>query len=749
MAMLSNDYRIGSSSNPTYRFRNDKISSGTTKGNFTVDILGNELAIDTFSVVVRRNVDAPLVYNPSGTPNAYLTTDQKVYLLKKPNGYKQNFLKDIAPATPVYWYVAGEVMYKGYIQSVQRVGKYLYKITCFSGIGLIDAKTHFGGLYAGESASTVLASIIGNSFQYTVAADVAAVTVYGHLPYDTARNNLHRLLFALGAVLMRQANGNYQVAFLSNAMTNIPRSRVMLNGKTEYTIPADSVEVTEHAFFALNSDEVVSLFDNSNGASVSNQLVVFDNPVHDLTVSGNLTISESSVNHAVVSGVGVLSGKQYTHNMMIIKLGSGNNNVRKVESNELVSFANSYYVAKRVYSYYTSTRKVDAKIVLDSEKPGQLLALRDSFGDPTNAYLVNTDLLVTSMKAAQCRLISGFVPGSNGNNYTNRVLIASNTTWKVPSGITRIRIVLIGGAQGGQGGYDGEAGADNTTTPGLTFVSDSETRAYLYENGDQPISQGGQAGSPGAKAAFLVSDQTVVANDQIAIVVGVGGAGGARNGGLGSDGTPSTAQCSRFGTLSSANGVSTYEGYNDPVSGITFSVDGETGINGGNGGQVSPYGWQPTGAGRGESVETWSGGNGGTGVHDQTDGQYFVLEEWDASAGAGGGAAYGSNGSNGTNGTKVSHSYQQGQTTILEWYLTSGNGGNGANAVAPSQPTIYGQGGNGGNGGGAGGNAGGLKHFKETGYNSRTTKLFVGSGGVGGQGSAGSQGGNGCVLIYY
>lgn len=761
MAILSNDIRVGSASRPTYQWKDEKIALGTPKGIFSVDILGNELTIDTFSFTVGWNVDAPLVYAPYGK-DGYLTRDNKLYLLRKPSGYGQNFLKDIAPGTPVFWYVAGSVFAKGYLQNVQRVGKYLYKITCFSGIGLLDAKTHYGGLYSGQSVSTILTSIIGSSFTYTVDADVGAVAVYGHLPYDTARNNLHRLLFAVGAVLMRDVNGNYQVSFLSNTMTNIPTSRIALGGKTEYTIPADSVEITEHSFFAQNSDELVSLFDNTNGAAVSNQLVLFDEPMHDLTTSGNLTINESSVNHAVVSGVGTLTGKKYTHNSLIIKQGSGNDNVKKVTDNELVSFANSYYVAKRVYSYFTSTKQIDAKIMLENEKPGQLLSLRDAFGDPTNAYLSRADVLVTTVKGAQCRLISGFVPGSNGNNFNNRVLITSNTTWTVPSGVTRIRIVLIGGGQGGQGGYDGADGLDDTTTPGLekNFIGPTPPSSsgafyegkimYAYQNDDQPPGAGGAAGAAGAKAAFLVSDKAVSAGNTIAIVVGVGGNGGARNGGKGDAGTPTTATGTAIGTLSSDDGVATYEGYNDPISGITFAIDGVDGTKGGDGGKSSPYGWASEGSSRGKNVSTYSGGAAGAGISGEKGGYasgYFFM--WYAGGGGGGGAAQGGIGGAAT----AARVWQERITQSgLSWYrdvYNGGNGGNGANAVAPTQPTIYGQGGTGGNGGGGGGNAGGSYVGTNVSYDPLHEIIAPGVKGAGGRGSAGSKGGNGCAIIYY
>jgi len=751
---IANEIRIGNQNNPTYRWDNAKIILNSPKGVFSVDILGNELSIDTFTATVWTNIDAPLAYNLAGSPDVYKTSGGGIYLLKKPANYGQNFLTDIAPSTPVYWYVGGSVFAKGYFQKVERIARNMYKLTCSSGIGLLNAKTHLGGLYSGTTANTILSSIIGNTFAYSVSNDVKDVAVYGHLPFDTARNNLHRLLFALGAVLLRDANGNYVVSFLPNSMVNIPRSRVALGGKTQYVTPCDSVEITEHSFFARNLDEIVTLFDNSNGASVSSLTVIFENPMHDLTASGNLTITESSVNHAVVSGVGTLTGKKYTHNMLIQRMGTGSQNVKRVTDNELVSFVNSYYVANRVYSYFKSTRTLNAKVLLENEKPGQLVSITDSFGDATNAYLSQMDVSVTTVKMAQCKLIAGYQPGANGNNFTHRVLITANATWTVPSGVTRIRIVLIGGGQGGQGGYDGADGLDDTTTPGLVSATDMASynsvgyKLLGYENDNQPAALGGAAGAAGAKAAFLVSDKAVSAGNTIAIAVGVGGNGGARNGGEGSAGTPTTASGTAIGTLSSDDGVATYEGYNDPISGITYAIDGVDGENGGDGGQTTPYGYANASGNRGENVLTWSGGTGGAGVGGEY-GSNPVIQRYSAAGGGGGGAAYGRVGGNGGAASQWRETYEYHGQWGYRYYHKGGNGGNGANAVAPSQPTVYGQGGTGGNGGGGGGNAGGSYYVQYETVDSRNYFTQAGTKGTGGQGSAGSKGGNGCAIIYY
>lgn len=758
MASLSNEIIIGSLESPIYRYDNSKIEGNSVKGSFALDVLGNELSVDTMSVVVRYNPDAPQLYAPKGK-SGYMGRDGKLYLVKK-SETGETYLRKLPSGTPVWLKVSGAVFAKGYLNQTKRIARDKYNINSISGIGLLDNIVHVGGVYTGQLASAVLASIIGNTFSYTVSPDVAAVQIYNWLPYDTARKNLHTLLFAIGAALRKGADGEYVVTFLGDdsEMVDVPSSRIALQGKTEYTVPADGVEVTEHSYFPLSTDEVVTLFDNSGGAAVDNQLVVFGNnaPAHDITASSNLTIVESGVNYAIVTGVGTLTGKKYTHNTQIIKVGDGNSNIKRVESNTLVSFANSYAIGQRVLNYYKSAKTIDAKIMLDGEKPGNLLSLIDSFGDPTNAYLSKMDVLVTSVKGAQCKLIAGFQPGAGGNNYTHRDFFSSNGQW-VAQKSGQIRLILIGGGDGGQGGYKGMDGLEHgqiwpSKRYGLWYGTEEDdgytNERYYYIDGKQPAdgsNVGGAGGAAGAKAAFLVIDLQVEAGDVIDLNIGVGGVGGAAQGGLGAAGTPTTATCTRFGTKSSADGSSTAVGYYDPDTDTTYAVAGTPGTKGGDGGltdTIDLYAWRGGDGRPGGAVGAFKGGIGGSGVtlYRQSDNKLLLA----SSGGGGGGAAYGNQGSPGANGR---WEYAEPDSHWWEWVYNS-DGGNGANASAPPQNT-YGSGGHGGHGGGGGGNPGGSFYYNK--YESDDPRYYHlaggGNKGIGGQGSVGGKGGDGCAII--
>lgn len=769
MALLTNDIYVGSVSEPLYHFTNSNAELGGFKGNFALDVIGNELTIDQFTVVVRWTEDDMF--------DGFFTVDDKLFVCSNDEEFMvlpregapmqlKDFLKELPYGTPVWWYVDGAFYSKGYLKSVDRVAKNGFKVTCVSGVGLLDTDMHSGGLYQAAAIMDVLASIIGGAFTYSVSQAVQnTARVYGRLPYDTRRNNLHRLLFATGAALQKGDNStDYIIDYLSESITDVPASRVAMQGSVNYQLPSNRAEVTEHSFFYLPTSPVDTLFDNTSETPADGLTVVFDSPVYvaSLATTGTLTVDEAGVNYAVVSGLGTLTGQYYVHTTQIDVLENNPNNdpirVRRVTENELVTALNARNVQRRILSYYQSAKTVKAKILLDGERCGQLIRMTDAFGEITQAYMAKMDTIVTSVVGVQCQLIEGFQPGSGGNNFLHREAIIANGTWMVPDGVTFIRVALIGGGTGGQGGYDGQKGKDGRASTGIfdpgwpdyamtygTYQNENGyvVGTYVYAYGNQDAAQGGNPGNPGTQGKVYVIERTVTPGEVITFIIGAGGAGGARNGGAGAAGTPTSVSSASIGSASSNDGLVT-QGYFDPFNGDVFAVAGVAGIKGGNGGRsdvTNLYANNGVAGLKGENCAGFVGGNGGAGYKSGTE---YGYPEW-GSGGGGGGAAYGANG--GAGGAAI---FVAGHYTEYPYYvgdsITSGSGGAGANALPPAKPS-YGCAGDGGNGGGGGGNIGGCRMI---GLDwSPAHSIGLGNGGAAGKGSVGGDGGDGVALIYY
>lgn len=936
MAALSNDIYIGSVSDPLYHYDNARLELGSAKGTFALDVIGNELYVDTWSFVVRYDPDGEdkmayfvkspainmwdeewengyystndgLKYADDGNfccknlipvqPNTqyyfkcpaftwiihgydldknylgsfarfrasgdfttlsdcyyisfnlsssigqyttyqhdisinnpstdhdyhayeeiyvpYITANDEYYIIKQPTN--EQYLKDVPFGTPVWWYIGGVFTARGYLKSVERIGKIQYKLTCISGVGLLEGKMHKGGLYTGETLKSIAEDIIGSSFICNVHTSVRDIPVYGHLPYDTARNNLHRLLFAEGVSLRRTTEtGDYTINYLGQSFSviDIPASRIALGGRVNEQLPATRAEITEHAFFSTSGDETVTLFDNTGGGmpSADHQLVVFDkSPVRALATTGTLTINESNCNYAIVTGVGTLTGKLYTHTTQIISLENNNDAtrelVKRVESNELVSAANSRNVAQRILGYYQVSRTVKAKIAMENEWTGRYVRMLNAYGGESAGVISKLQLVPTSIKGAEIEFADGYLPTNYGNNYTNRVVLTRDTagqsvSWSVPAGVTNIRIVLVQGGSGGSGGYDGADGLAGiryipggqdlpmdvwyTEDSGSLFPSGYTVEDYyedtglypgqkLYYVSSQPPSDGGAAGAGGAQGMVAVYDKTVIPGEIINCSIGQGGVGGAANGGAGTAGTHTTALSTSIGSLSSANGGT--NGYYDPLSKQTYGIQGKNGYKGGHGGTAGTGGaprWNWTGHDGGDgmnggSAAGFAGGQGGAGTgYDGANypavtshGTVSGLSKYKfyACGSGGGGAAYGNFGQPGGTYSITEHWVDNPYYGELFYGFEINNaaGGAGADAIAPNKAS-YGNGGQGGNGGGGGGNASGVfvQHAEFT-YNLYAMipggYYGIGDGGTvpapGGLGSVGGDGGDGCVIIYY
>jgi len=809
---LPNDIYIGSVERPLYHYQNKDLILNSAQGVFSTDVIGNELPIDTFSFSVAYNPDpesgySALIYGVKEVVDGVETGNWIPYLLSMDDGWwipdyfdnrwdpyrprplsesaeyltkqpsPQRYLEDVPYGTAIYWYISGTFFTKGYLTSVERIGDYYFKLTCTSGVGLLDSKMHTGGLYTGQAVKSILSSIIGETFAYNIASSVQNIPVYGHLPYDTARANLHRLLFAIGAVMRKHsASIDYTFTFLGNSIKQIPSSRVSINGSVASRLPATRAEIVEHAYYAVNSVEELLLFDNTNIAELpaQNQLVIFNDPiiVSSLTTTGTLTINESlrGVNYAIVTGKGTMSGKPYTHTKHIAtreinQAGTPEKSVR-IQDNHLISAVNSRNVARRALNYFSSVKTFKGKLILENERCGDYVQTSDAWGELTQGYLHKTVIRPTSVIGADVEIIDGYISDANGNNYSNIVVLTGSGTWAIPSDVDDLRIVLVGGAQGGQGGYDGSPGLGGVPpmVMGYYWVMIDGHRAgvvpyyhYLrYTN--QPPQKGGAAGAGGEQGKVLVIDLDIQQQGSVIIYrCGTGGAGGESNGGAGSAGTATTA---RIGSEQWTSEDGDNGGYYDPVGKKTYGVAGKKGYAGGNGGacttETDAYSGKWGGddgrdGANGKSVAGWIGGKGGTGTG--TNGQNYPgkgleNEKFYANGSGGGGAAYGAVGGDG-------ETYSVEDMGYDGYRIIGAKGGDGADALPPEKAT-YGTGGRGGNGGGGGGNASGVRCFHPYYYDwegeyqrgglADSRNALPSRGGLG---SIGGAGGDGCIIVYY
>ena len=722
---------IGPLSAPLLEFDNSSITGLTEL--CSVSAVGSELAIDTFTPVVEYQLFIRYQFVPADSEKyaRIVTADGFVFC-----AYYNYDIRAIPYGTEIRFYTGTRLNGLFYVKSVERVAKSSFKINCTSAIGLMDKQEHRGGMYNGEKFEEVLSDIIGDKLSYSVDPDVAALQVYGWLPFATRRSNLHQLLLAYGVNILKADTGGMLFSFMHAARSElIPTERIYISGDVDYGNPASRVDVHEHGYYYLPSVEFSTLFD-SKGETVDKSLVKFKEPIYPESLKtdeeGGLEIIERGVNFAVVSGSGVLMGQPYVHTTRIISAHNENadtENIKTVSEVTLVSMANSENCLKRISEYYFKTTVVNNSIVLDGEKPGRYYTFENPFGEQTSAFLASMSATASNIVKADCEFIQDYYPVAQGNAFQRRVMLEpgdAEQEWEIPASVfekdvPQIRVVLIGagydGRPGGRGS-DGEYGTDNS---------------------------GGKGGSPGkgGKGGKGGKILTVTINCQ-----------GLKSIKFGRDGKNTWISAGSL-YYSSSFGQSSETGFIDMFTGAVYALPGKDGVDGAPGGDAGAYppiGASPTSATNGADLEfegvTYKGGKKANKLSMRANQHgYHDNMTWRFGGCGGGGAAVGGNG-------KDAHDKPEGMRQPDEDWNAPGMswpyGGDGADA-APSKATalLPGTGGDAGNGGGGGGGACNQYWWNDvyTTLISITTENI--KPGKGGKGSEGLEGAPGCILLYH
>jgi len=638
----------------------------------------------------------------------------------------------------------GQVIGRFYVEDVKQVSRKTVQFTCTDCIGMLNKMEDYGGgiwdMDDSKTAGSIISEIMaGSGIQYTVQADVATEQVIGRIPRCKRRIALGKLLVATGATVI-ESQGVMQIRYLgSGSPSTVAQSVIYLQGGTVgHQYPATEVQVTEHGFYDLASDEAVTLFDNTDEqVTAQSQLVVFQEPAHDLTTTGSISIEESNANYAIISGIGTLEGKTYTHTKRVISRPTGAvaaERIVSLEDNELVGVHNSANVAKRMVNYYKLPISVDYE-QLDTTgllAAGTPVNLTDPFGTARTGWVRKKSFPIGNKTKGHMNVLVDWVAGPYGSTYSDyRVFRASDITnagrLNIPSAMQgkEALVMLIGGAGGGQGGFNGA----NGEAP--SGIANFNARAQGMGGA------GGSGGACGERPLVLSFQEPSLPAYYDGAAIGTGGAGGASNGGAGSAGGATTlgGQTSADGTQPLADLVNFLDG----TVYCTLNESGESGANGGIGaGRGTNAAYQDISTnGENHICEDGTVYYGGT-YANSTFYRYGTSpnRRYRTIGGAGGGgAAHGVNGADGY----AAYDYESQEIKSGSW------GGDGGSAVAPAQSAET-QAGRGGHGGGGGGGSAQSQYETEgvTGFT-----YGFNHGGTGGAGSVGGQGGDGLIVIYY
>ena len=620
-----------------------------------------------------------------------------------------------------------------------------------------------------------------STIQY--ADGIESLPVYGWIPVCSKREALHQLLFSQGVIMRKSENGDILFTVPTTRYYNeIPSSQIYNEGSEEYAEHTNSVVVTEHSFPYDENDSSESLYkaedENAESAIIkfrsapvyyNHQSLSYDQAHNDLA-SGiyRMCFYAGNCNAAIVGKVrkqvlaeedeACIKGSSFSdeEKSIIRQVGDYPDGKDVYVSNAtLVTSQNSEAVADRMESYYGNAYTIKNSIVLSGENNGGYYNFMSPFKDNVFGFLKKQTLSFSSNIKANCEFVVNYNPPTLIETYSNYVILTGSGTWQVPESVyesdnPRIKIVLIGGGQGGESGYAGANGES----------------ASVGASSSEPA-EGGAPGMPG-KGGLVYQITLNNPPTSFTYSTGQGGAGGAictshttnNQGQLGGETTISDGVT----TYSSEDGAVLRTGYLNLIANEVYALS-----------DFKFYKWgyysetQIPMQGGVFKITDGYGGDGGyfgtTTYPGETAQRILTLPAKDATYYYGLGqddyVVFGKKGGYGLSyprsGSITKQAGMPGGGGIGEKDTTTANGGDGGDATSSKagnggkggdatwippkatdfNPKYYGYGGHGGGGGGGGGSSGWLQSGTK------------GTGGAGGYGGVGGAGGDGCILIYY
>jgi hypothetical protein len=559
------------------------------------------------------------------------------------------------------------------------------------------------------------------------------ITVSGWLRPATKREQLYQILYASNVNMYTNSDGGWLIGALANGVSDsIDDDRIYDKGTEEKVEKTRNIYLTEHVYTQTSNSEVV--FDGTDASALSNNVVLYSTqPIVGAPTASGLTVTAYNCNAALVSGVGKLTANVYDHSEIVhdyeVSPDLDGRDI-SVTGATLVTFLNVDTVMDRLKAFYNNNVvKVTNDIVYGGEMCGLKYSFKNAFGETIEAFLASYSATVSSIVKISCVYYKNYVAPVYGVEYENSVVLTSNggtsyRTWNTPSGITKMRVVIIGG---GNGGSSGLAGEDIDTSIWNTEVPTSNS----------PI-QGGEAGTNGSQGKVYEVDITSP-ESSYTYYIGHAGSGGARNSSKTVHNSGTSGEESVFGNYSSSSGVIKPNGYTNQLTGQRYAYalrDYSSQLHGADGG----YFYQSNGQiifVKGADVTnpfngtTYTGGsNGAQKERDSSVISQNVLIQY---GGPGSGAFFDGNGQKGLD------AYISGRTLVKGY---PGIASNREPYMVPDPPSI-GCGGYGGVGGAGTGKGSCRKESDNKFYYNGEYYIRSQDGGKGGNGKAG------CIIIYY
>ena len=254
-----------------------------------------------------------------------------------------------------------------FVSSSRRTGKRLWNVETEDYVGILDGIKFLGGMYEDQNAVELLESILKQAnVPYTISVVLNEKSVTGYIPICTCRQAIQKICFAIGAVVDTSNSETLDIFVLTQDVAqHIPRKRIRQGQNFKVEDRVTEIQLTQYQY--SKTDEVFEPYNTSNGDPYGeNILVEFSEPLYDLKISGGEFV-KTGANFAIINSTSGCSigGKKYQTTKVIKSkknpniLASDVENIKKIDSETLISESNVDEVLENCYNHYLKTNKVN------------------------------------------------------------------------------------------------------------------------------------------------------------------------------------------------------------------------------------------------------------------------------------------------------------------------------------------------------------------------------------------------------
>lgn len=364
----------------------------------SVDMLSDEISINTLDFTLYSNDDSFNILNPQGM---FKTLQERQII----NAYKVQNNEEKEMGT-------------FYLDSWKSENDNKMKFSAIDLIGILDKSEFLGGIYTNITLENIIEEIMTSanieSTSYEIENSIKNIELSGYIPICTHREALQFVLFTVGALANCSRSDKINIYTIDSETEPIVITKEnTLKGtrKIEQGQIVTGVSVIAHKYRTGSISQV--LFEGV--VESGTHLITFDEPAHGVTCSGG-TITESGANYVKVTTSSTtnitLTGYQYIHDMQTFTVNdeqlseNEKTNILKIDTVFLINNNNATDIANRVLQFYKKSYKSKFEYIHDDEAPSDSVIVSESFGNYLVGYITQLDIDMTKGYITKAEIIA-------------------------------------------------------------------------------------------------------------------------------------------------------------------------------------------------------------------------------------------------------------------------------------------------------------------------------------------------------